>query len=581
MKRNRIAIKFAGESGQGVNSLGALTLKAFKKLNFHLYGYREYPSLIRGGNASYQIDIGHSQVRSVAETVDILVCLTRKSISHYIHTLTDGGILLHNVSRLEVDKELISTIQDRKIQMVQIDTRPLLKEIEAPLVMENAILMGLLWQILGLNSDILQEVFEEKLKSKTHLIEKNNKAIQIGYGYIQTVTLPKEILGFLKNTEPNITNNHLLITGNDAIAIGAIRAGMRAYYSYPMTPASSILTYLAETYKHHGAIVKQAEDEITAAQMALGSMYAGTRAMTGTSGGGFDLMTETVTMSAMAEIPFVCVLAQRPGPATGLPTWTAQGDLNLALYSGHGEYPRCVVAVSDPESAFTKIQIAFNIAEKYQIPVIVLTDKYIAESVYMVEQFDTSIPIERGIYSATEVDADDSIQRYSLTDNGISPRWLPGTSSKTYIANSDEHFETGRLTEDGEQAQLMMEKRMRKLDTLNGEIPDPEYFGPENPSKLLVGWGSTKWMVMDALDEMMDKNIGYVHYEYIWPLKTDMLEKFNQNGVEIIVVEQNATSQLAKLINSVKPDINIAKSINKFDGRPFFYEEIWGILNDE
>jgi 2-oxoglutarate/2-oxoacid ferredoxin oxidoreductase subunit alpha len=579
MSQNRLVIKFAGESGQGVNSLGALTLKSFKKIGYNVFGYREYPSLIRGGNASYQIDIGNTNIRTSSIYLDFLICLTRKSVSINIDNLRNGGVLIHNVSRIEVDKALVAKIEEKKVQVVQINTREILKQLDAPLVMENAILMGILWKIFKYDIQILREIFGEKIKHKPHLIEKNNLAIEMGYGIDQNITLGLEIQEIISKKGDENKANQYLITGNDAIALGGIRGGMRAYYSYPMTPASTILTYFSQTYKEHGAVVKQAEDEITAAQMALGSMYAGTRALTGTSGGGFDLMTETLTMSAMNEIPFVCVLAQRPGPATGMPTWTAQGDLNLALYSGHGEYPRCVIAVSDPESAFSKIQIAFNIAEIYQMPVILLTDKYIAESVYLVSDFDTTIPIKRGIANGEEVEIREGVQRYQVTDTGISPRWLPGTSSKTYISNSDEHVANGRLTEDGVEARIMMEKRLRKLDTLKQEIPEPEYFGPENPSKVFVGWGSTKWMVLDILDEMMDKNIGYVHYEYIWPLKTNVLEEYSQNGVEINVVEQNATGQFATLINSVKPSIVITDRINKYDGRPFFYEEILEILS--
>ncbi len=289
------------------------------------------------------------------------------SVHKYLPTVSENGVIFHNIPRLMLTPEEERLITERNLHLHYFDTVAMIKQVGGTSVMENVLISGAVWRLLKLPPEILLDQLKVLLVKKPELIELNIKCFNAGYesdlADLPGVALPQPKVN--KEWEDS-----MVISGNQAVALGAISAGVRAYYGYPMTPSSAILVYLAENYKQTKMLVKQVEDEITAAQMTLGSMFMGTRALTATSGGGFDLMTETVSLAAMTETPFVCVIGQRPGPATGMPTWTAQGDLNLAIYSGHGEFPRCVISASDIESAYTSIQVAFNIAEKFQIPVL-------------------------------------------------------------------------------------------------------------------------------------------------------------------------------------------------------------------
>ena len=367
------------------------------------------------------------------------------------------------------------------------------------------------------------------------------------------------------------------MSGNQAISLGAVAAGVRAYYAYPMTPSSSILSYLAAISHETGMLVKQIEDEISVAEMTIGSSFAGTRAMCGTSGGGFDLMSESVSLAAMTETPFVCVLAQRPGPATGLPTWTNAGDLLLSVFAGHGEYPRAVLAVSDLASAFTLTQVAHNLAEEYQIPVILLTEKQIAESHFQIKDLPESIEIKRGLVSQEGLASLTKMDRYSSTDSGVSPRWLPGQCAPTYDANSDEHLGDGTLTEDAVPSKEIFEKRMRKQEVLAAAFPEPVLFGDEDPELLLVGWGSVKLAILDGIELYKKtegaKKVSYLHYEYMFPLRSERLLSLAQKAQKVVFVENNGTGQLAKLVRmetGYAPHATYLKN----DGRPFFVTEI-------
>ena len=370
--------------------------------------------------------------------------------------------------------------------------------------------------------------------------------------------------------------NNIFITGNEAVALGAIAAGVRLYVSYPMTPASSILGYLAEEGPKYGMIVKQAEDEITSAIMAIGAAHAGTRSMCGTSGGGFDLMTEALSLSGITEIPFVCVLAQRPGPGTGAPTWTAQGDLNLALYAGHGEYPRIVIALSDAEDAFYLTAEAHNLAEKYQTPVIILTDKYLAETNFSVPKYDMKrIEIDRGKIVKVGEGNDDS-KRYEITEDGVSPRWFPGDNIATFLANSDEHNSKGYSVEGAKELEEMLDKRLRKEVTILKDLPEPEIYGDPSKADLsIISWGSNKQVVKDTVNELeaQGKKIATIHFTYMWPLKTEKLVEFIKASKNPVIIEVNATGQFDKLIKR-QTSLEIKSKLLKHDGRPFAYEEL-------
>jgi 2-oxoglutarate ferredoxin oxidoreductase subunit alpha len=571
----RFAIKFGGESGQGINSLGEILAKALKNSGYKIFGYREYPSLIRGGYASYQIDIGNTTLYSSSQFCDILVCSSRRSIYQYLKDIRKNGILIHTLTAVTFKIEEQDFIKSNNIQVKYVDALTLAKQQGGNALMSNMILLGALADIIGLDLSSVEHIVNEQFADKPKLLEIDLKCLKVGHE-LNIADLPIN----LERHEG--WEDSKIITGNHAIALGAISAGARAYYSYPMTPASSILTYLAETSHESGMLVKQAEDEITAVQMALGSLHMGTRALTGTSGGGFDLMTETISLAGIIETPLVLVLAQRPGPATGLPTWTSAGDLNLAIHSGHGEYPRIVLSASDFESAYLLIQNAFDLAEKFQTPVIIMTEKQIAEGLYNIKELPQDIEIKRYLIAEEEQSDKNKLKRYQFTENGISPRWLPGSDLPQYNANGDEHDEIGDVNEESQNAKLIYEKRMKKLDLIMSSLPDPTLFGENDADITFIGWGSVKPVINDVRN-ILEQNgsslkISYLHFDYLFPLKTELLMNVLKIVKRPVLVENNYLGQLGKLISS-ETGFKFKEKLLKYDGRPFFIEDILNFIN--
>lgn len=576
---NRYSIKIAGESGQGINVTGEILAKAIKNCGYYIFGYREYPSLIRGGHASYQIDVADKPINSPSKFTNILICFSRKSIHAYLDSVETNGLLLHSQKNLILSAEEKQFVEDNKISVEYLDALEISTQAGGNSLTVNILFTGIAWQILQYEKQQAIEVINETFASKPKYLEIDLKVFEAGYAYrLQT----KENLQLPKLAEDANLLNHKIIGGNETLSLGAIQAGVRFLSAYPMTPSSSILTYLASVQHKTGMVIKQAEDEITAAQMALGAMHMGTRALTATSGGGFDLMTETISLAGMTEIPFVCVLAQRPGPATGLPTWTANGDLNLAIYSAHGEFPRCVLAASDAISANELIKQAYNIAEVFQIPVILLTEKQIAESLYQIDKLNDDVQILRGlIVDPQELSQLQASDRYKPNSNGVSARWIPGSSPAVFNANSDEHLEDGTVTEDSGPSALMMEKRMKKMDLLLEYLPEPTIYGPQTAKYSFVGWGSPKTTVLDVMHILNEsKNlINYLHFEYIFPLKTEVFLDFVNNANNIILIENNYLGQLGTLLTA-HTSYQFENKLLKYDGRPFFVEDIINYINN-
>lgn len=571
----RFSIKFGGESGQGINSLGEILAKALKNSGYKIFGYREYPSLIRGGYASYQIDVANDLINSSSQYCDILVCSSRRSIYQYIRDLRPNGILIHTLTAVTFKPDDQDFIKQNNIQVKYVDALTLAKQQGGNALMSNMILLGALSEIIGLDLTAVEHIVSEQFADKPKLLEIDLKCLKVGH----ELNIANYPLAFIKHEG---WHESKIITGNHAIALGAISAGARAYYSYPMTPASSILTYLAETSHESGMLVKQAEDEITAAQMALGSMHMGTRAFTGTSGGGFDLMTETISLAGIIETPLVLVLAQRPGPATGLPTWTSAGDLNLAIHAGHGEFPRIVLSASDFETAYSLIQHAFDLAEKFQTAVILLTEKQIAEGLYNVKDLPQDLVIQRYLISESDVTEKTNLQRYQFTEDGISPRWLPGSDLHQYNSNGDEHDEIGDVNEEALNAKLIAEKRMKKMNLITQSLPEPTLYGDKDADITFIGWGSVK-PVVDDVRKILEQNnnslkICYLHFDYLFPLKTEKLSEILEFAKRPVLIENNYLGQLGQLITS-ETGYKFRQKLLKYDGRPFFIEDILNFIN--
>ncbi len=568
---NRFSIRISGESGQGINSVGEILLKAFKNEGYYVFGYREYPSLIKGGVASYQIVISDKPVNSPDQRVDLMVSISRFSLYDYLPEVKRGGTIIHNIDRVNFNEFQNELIKKNEINIEYINATEQSILAGGNKLTSNVFLLGYIWCKLGLDLKNLESEVLRKFGKNEQYIDMNKAVLSNGCVY-----MPDQKRFNIKRSDHDLRNS-VVLSGNEAISLASISAGVRSYYAYPMTPASSILTTLAQYAEKSGMLVRQVEDEISAVQMTLGSMYAGTRAYTATSGGGFDLMTESISMSGMAEIPLVVVLGQRPGPATGLPTWSSASDLDLAVHGGHGEFPRIVTSLSDAKSANRTISSAFNLAEKYQLPVVVLTEKHIAESIYHLEKVEQSNEIIRGLF----INPDPETKRYQLTDSGVSPRWLPGTSDNYYVTNSDEHTEDGSSTENATISRSMYEKRMKKMESVLQEITEPELLGEDSAELTLITWGSTRGVVTDLIDILREKGsfrVNCVHYEYLYPLLTGRLEAMIKQGQRFLIIENNYNGQFERMLSS-KLGYQFEHHFRKYDGRPIYYNELVNVIN--
>lgn len=579
--RTRTVLRVCGESGMGLKSVAEILTKALKRLGFYVYADREYPSLIKGGHSFVQLDFSVDPVHSMSLKADLMLALDFSGLDTYMDEMRPGTMVLHSFEH----HERVVGLEDRAAQagftLEYLPAKTIARELGGNDLVINMVMIGYSWGLLRLPIEPLRQAVTEQFADKPALLAIDLKCIERGYALAQEHPKPPSFSIRLPDSIPE----KILLDGNMALALGAIQAGVRAYYAYPMSPSSSILTHLAEFAHTTGMVVKQAEDEITAAQMAVGSMFMGTRALVATSGGGFDLMTETVSLAGMIENPLVIVIAQRPGPATGLPTWTAQADLLMAIHSGHGEYPKIVVACSDATSCYEQIQHAFNWAETYQCVVLVLTEKVIGEALSMVDPFPHgTIPIQRGLVDFSDgVTKVYSEERYAFTPSGVSKRWIPGSSPAYYYANGDEHGPDGTVTEEADEAAAMIDKRMRKEATLLEAIPEPRVVGPEAEASLsVIGWGSTRWVMQDVVAWYEERGIrvNYLHFDVVYPLKTERVTRFFKENPNVFLLEGNYRGQLGQMIEQ-STGLRFADKLLKYDGRPFFFEEVVGWLESK
>lgn len=598
----RFTFKVVGAAGQGINSIGEIVSKGLKRAGYCVFGYREYPSLIKGGHCSYQIDVSGDEIRSTETKVDMLIALNHYGLALNLHELRERGVIVHQTPDWKFSEEEQASLQARSITVIFLPVDQILATLKAKSILGNVLMTAFVWKLLRQDPETLKQLVTEQFGHKKDLLDLNLRCIDEGMKEAEQYS---DHLRLKLQKAKAKWKDHLLVTGSQAMGLGAVHAGVRLYAGYPMTPASPLLSFIAELQNETGMVIKQAEDEITAAQMVSGAMFMGTRALTATSGGGFDLMSETISLNAIIENPTVFVLAQRPGPATGLPTWTAQGDLLMAVFTSHGEFARCVLSVSDAADCFSLMSDAFNIAERYQISVIVLTDKQIAEALYTEKPFDQKeTKIDRGLLvtDPKKLSKLKSSDRYNHeAKDGIAPRWLPGSDAATYCAQGDEHAPDGTVDETAENAKQQFDKRLRKQEALMKSLPEPELFvvqggailqaqgDKQHVDVLLVGWGSTKGPVLDVMEDLSPTpnpspegggepmSVGYLHYTYLWPLKTERFEELANKAKRVILVEGNALGQLGILLRQTCGR-EISERILKYDGRPYFVDELQSLL---
>ncbi|MDY6912617.1 MAG: 2-oxoacid:acceptor oxidoreductase subunit alpha, partial [Chloroflexota bacterium] len=532
-------IMVGGEAGQGVQSIGFILAKAFSHGGYHIFADQDYESRVRGGHNFYRVRVSDEETGAIAEKVDILIAMNQESIDLHRGELAPDGIIIFDSQR---------ATSTGKEESLGIPMEKLAEETAGSKLMTNTVALGAALGLVLYERETIGTVLQAHFGA-SGTGEANVKAAEAGYAY----ALEHFPEGASVQLEPVTSDERMLINGNEALSLGAIAAGCTFVSSYPMTPASSIMEYLAGKAQEMGMVVIQPEDEIAAVNMAIGAGYAGARSMTATSGGGFCLMVEGLGLAGMTETPVVIVDAQRAGPAIGLPTRTEQGDLQFALHASHGDFPRAVLAPADVEDCFWLTVKAFNIAEKYQLPVIILTDQHLASSYATLPKFDLSqVKIERGeLLSATELATIKDYKRHKITPSGISPRALPGGSALV-ATDSDAHGEEGHIIEDAETRTLMMLKRMRKLEGLAREISPPRVYGPPSAEITLVGWGSTYGALRETVDilrgEGMDVN--HLHLTELWPFPAQAVTEVLSKSRQIFVAEINAVGQMAELIRS-------------------------------
>jgi 2-oxoglutarate ferredoxin oxidoreductase subunit alpha len=567
-------IMVGGEAGQGVQSVGAIIAKVLARGGYHIFADQDYESRVRGGHNFFRIRASDHEIRAVAEELDVLVALNRETIDIHKKELKSDGVIIYDSESAQAK---ISKSKGLDVPLVK-----LARDAVGNQLMANTVAVGAVIGIIGFDFEIFKVVLtKEFTRHGQKIIDDNITAARAGFEYAQKNGKSKA----LPEIKPASRQHpRILLNGNEAISLGALAAGCKLIAGYPMTPASSIMEYLAEKEKDYDVVSVHVEDEIAAINMAVGAGYAGVRSMVATSGGGFSLMVEGLALAGMTETPVVIVLGQRPGPATGLPTRTEQGELWYALHAGHGEFPRAVLSPSGVKEAFFAISKAFNLAEKYQTPVIVLTDHHLATSYTTVDRFDLkSVPIERGeMVLPTKIGEARAYRRHKVTDSGISPRALPGLSKALVVTDSDEHDEAGHMIEDAATRNEQVMKRLRKLNGLREEITPPAIKRTPGADVTLMGWGSAGGAIEEAaaIIEKGGKSVNTICINEIWPFPADSLTAIFENGSKTVVIENNATAQLAGLIRR-ETGYKVDHTILKFDGRPFSPEYIIQRLKKE
>jgi 2-oxoglutarate/2-oxoacid ferredoxin oxidoreductase subunit alpha len=560
-----------GEAGDGIDSTGKIFAQALSRAGRHVFTSKDFASRIRGGYTAYKIRTSVDEVQSVVDRLDILVALTQRTIDENLDELHEGSAVIYDGER--------SWEADIPEEMKAVDV-PLksLAEDAGGAIMRNVVALGAACEITGFDVEYLDESLEKRFGGKgTQIVDNNKEAARLGQEYVRE-NYDLDDLGYdLETTD----NDYVLLNGNEAIGMGAIAAGCRFYAGYPITPATSIMEYLTGRLEEYGGHVVQAEDELSAINMTLGAARAGARSMTATSGAGIDLMTETFGLVATSETPMVICDVMRSGPSTGMPTKQEQGDLNMALYGGHGEIPRFVVAPTSITECFWKTVEAFNLAEKYNTPVFLISDlaMSVTEQTFPPEAFDMdAVEIDRGKLVDDEevqewLDAQGRFRAHAATDDGVSPRAIPGTTDGAHMSTGLEHDELGRRTEEQEIRVQQVDKRNRKVETAkNEEAWEYREFGNEDADNLIITWGSNEGALIEALGYLDEDgiNVRVISVPYIFP-RPDLTDEVDA-AEEAIVVECNATGQFADVIEH--DVLTRVKRINKYTGVRFKADEL-------
>ena len=576
-----MTIGIGGAAGDGLDKSGDTLAKTAGRLGLYVYAYNSYQSVIRGGHIWLRVRIAEAKAYSHGDGLNVLIALNQDSIERHAPEVNSGGAVIYNSDKLKLDPVLLrDNVLPVPLPMVTL-TKPFGK---VQPVMQNTVALGALMFLTGLDFDTNVGVLEDTFKHKGQaVIDQNARIARAGFDYARDNFVP---LGY----EWNFTRTRRpFVTGNELIALGAVAAGCKFYSAYPMTPASSILHWMASHGERCGVVVKQCEDELAVANMAIGAGHAGVRAMCATSGGGFALMTEAIGMAGMIEAPVVIVEVQRGGPSTGVPTKTEQADLNQVFGASQGDYPRAIIAPADTTDCFYTAVEALNLAEKYQLPVTIISDLLVSEHPETIEPdaLTNEVPIDRGEIVSEWPESNGAYKRYAFTKSGVSPRALPGTEGTLYVAASDDHDEEGILISDIFTSQAVrrkvQEKRMRKLDGLLRDTEPPALEGAPDAEVTLIGWGSTKGVIHEAIVQLASEGIkaNQLQIKYLVPFHSNEITQILRNCKKTICVEANYTGQFARHLRA-ETGITVDHHILKYDCEPFephhILEEVKAIL---
>ncbi|MFX1578415.1 MAG: 2-oxoacid:acceptor oxidoreductase subunit alpha [Promethearchaeota archaeon] len=562
--KNDVSIVLAGAAGQGIETVAGMLASIIKNSGYNVFVTREFMSRIRGGTNSLQMRVSSEQIAAYTKHTDVAIPLNSTAISH-----------LRKYDRLSKETTAIGEAEFLKEEsaadladIIEVPFTELAKEVGGK-IYSNTVAAGVIASIFNVDEEVVSNYLSSRFASKGEdVVDNNLKAYRKGFE-IGNDLKERGKLNFSLEKNPSVKED-LLLSGTQAVALGAIAGGCNFISAYPMSPSTGVLTFLSQQAQEFGIVVDQAEDEISAMNKNLGAWYAGARAMVTTSGGGFALMTEGLSLAGMIENPMVIHLAQRPGPATGLPTRTEQGDLNFVLHAGHGEFPRVVFTPGTVEEGFRLTRTAFNVAAKYQVPVFVLTDQFFVDSSNNTPKPDLKWTVEKHI-----VITDENYQRYKLGKDGVSPRGIPGHGTGVVVADSDEHDENGHITEDLNLRPKMVNKRLhKKLKLLRDDAIPPKLIGDSKYNTLMVTWGSNYYAVKEAIDASNTDGVALLHFSQVYPISKDAI-KHLEKAEKIVVVENNAVGQFADLIQRETgiqiPDENRLLSYN---GLPFPVEEV-------
>lgn len=571
-----VTVRITGAAGEGVSSMGEIFARMCSRLGYHVNSYTSYQSVIRGGHVWFQVRAANEKVRTHGHEPDVVLALNPAAADIHVGEVKPrGGVILDSAFTAAAQKTTPGA------RVASLPLSDMAKQFEPKGIMKNTVALGAMCGFLDMPVDAMNDALQWNFEGKgPAVVQANHSAAKAGYEATQ------KQFGKVDWVPKPAGKPKLLLTGNQAIAAGALAAGMTFYAAYPMTPASSILHYLAEEGSKYGCVVKQVEDEIGVINMTIGAAHAGARAMCGTSGGGFALMSEALGMAGITETPLVVVESQRGGPSTGLPTKTEQGDLWQMLGASQGDFPKAILAPGWIEDAFQSTVDAFNWAEKYQMPVLVASDLVLSEHLETVDAlpFD-AVKIDRGEWaSSANAPGENGFLRFKYTPSGVSPRAVPGTPGRAYTAGSDEHDEHGYLVSDilsgipkfVEVRREMMEKRMRKLVTLmHHDAKTPVTFGPANAQVTLVGWGGNWGPLVEGSQWLTAEGIptNVVHFKQVWPFPVQEAKRLLSHAKVLVGVESNFTGQFCRLLRG-ETGIDVHHKLLKYDGEPIYPAEI-------